>query len=255
MSNKSIYLAWRSPVGTARWSPVGRLDKSANGPYSFLYTQGARSAGFSPLPGMEDLNKIYKSNKLFPIFYNRLLNSRREEYDSYLQWSGFEPSTPPDPLAILEVTEGRKTTDFFEVFPCPVANEQGMYEFRFFLHGVEWLSQQAVERANQLESDERLFCMYDIQNSYDANAIALRTLDDRQIVGYLPRYICHDFKSLADDCDPDIVSFSVIRVNPEAPLQFKVLCHLTACWPASYKPFSSDEFIPLAKNAAIGCIG
>lgn len=61
------------------WSPIGRLEFD-RGTYRFAYTKGARTAaGFTPFSGMEDLEQIYESNDLFPVFANRLLPKSRPE--------------------------------------------------------------------------------------------------------------------------------------------------------------------------------
>src|ERR1051326_7716674 len=86
--------------GQGGWSPIGRLDFD-RGTYRFVYTQGARTApGFTPFSGMENLEEVYESHELFPVFANRLLSESRPEYEAYLQWSGFDPANPPDPIAI-----------------------------------------------------------------------------------------------------------------------------------------------------------
>jgi len=255
MTKKSIYLAWRSNDPNFGWSPVGRLDRSEEGFYEFCYTKGAERSDFSPLPGMEDLSAVYQSNELFPVFYNRLLNSRRDEYKHYLEWSDLDVESQPDPLSILEVTEGRKSTDYFEVFPCPVADSEGLYQFKFFLHGIEWLSETSINRVSKLKKDESLLCMSDFQNEYDPNAVALRTTDDRYIVGYLPRYICHDFMKLAQECDPDFMNLTIVRVNSDAPLQFRVLCQLKACWPDNYQPCDHEVFRPIPSELGRAKVG
>ena len=72
---------------TGGWSPIGRLEFK-DGTYRFAYTNGARTAaGFTPFSGMENLEEIYESNELFPVFANRLLPKSRPEYEAYLQWS------------------------------------------------------------------------------------------------------------------------------------------------------------------------
>lgn len=243
---KSVYLAWRAHNEYKTWAPIGRLDRWGKNLYFFSYTKGADQTGFKPFPGMENIKAVYRSNTMFSMFSNRLLNSKRAEYQSVLDWSGFEDETHPDPLAILEVTEGRRSTDYFEVFPRPIPDESGLYRFRFFLHGIERLSDLARDRVALLRSGERLLCMLDVQNSYDSNAVALRTEDDRQIVGYLPRYLAQDFSELASGCGSGFVRFDVKRLNSDAPLQFRVLCDLQACWPAEYVPFQGEAFEPVS---------
>ena len=106
---------------------------------------------------MTDLSQIYISKKLFPMFSNRLLNSRRQEYKNVLQWSGFSDNEAPDPLAILQVTEGRRCTDYYEIIPRPAPDAWGQYHFRFFLHGLEWLPPRLQMRADKLVAKEQFY--------------------------------------------------------------------------------------------------
>src|SRR5437773_607881 len=101
-----LFVAWRSPEPTgARWGPVGRLEHGPGG-YRFVYTRGARMLrGFQPFPEMPRLDAVYESDELFPLFANRLLSQSRPEYHAYLTWGGFDPNNPPDPIALLGVTE------------------------------------------------------------------------------------------------------------------------------------------------------
>lgn len=247
--NNAVYLAWRSPNPAAGWKPIGRLWKDSN--YKFAYTKGADDVTCPKLPGMDDIHSVYESKKLFPVFENRLLNSRRSEYTRYLEWSGFGINDIPDPIAILAVTEGRRNTDFYEVFPCPVKLESNTFNFRFFLHGIEYLDKKSQERINSATESETLLSMLDFQNEYDENAVALRTKDDRKIVGYLPRYINREAIELYFYCMT--LDTKVVRVNKDAPLQFRVLCDLTACWPEDYRPFSSEYFQLINSSVPVSC--
>ena len=124
LAMSALLVAARSAdLSNGGWSPIGRLEFD-DGIYRFVYTKGARTAtGFTPFSGMEDLEEIYDSNELFPVFANRLLPHSRPEYEAYLRWSGFDPANPPDPIAVLGVTEGIRRTDMIELFPCPVPDE------------------------------------------------------------------------------------------------------------------------------------
>jgi len=73
--NKSVNLAWQFP-DTRDWHVVGHLTEKKDG-YFFNYTNGAKSEGFIPFSGMEDIYKTYISEKLFPLFQNRLLSPKR----------------------------------------------------------------------------------------------------------------------------------------------------------------------------------
>ena len=243
-----LFIAYRGMSDElGRWSPVGRLELTAMG-YRFVYTRGAKSLpGFEPFPGMEDLYQVFESDELFPLFANRLLAKSRPEYDAYLTWGGFDPNRPPDPIALLGVTEGLRQTDSLEVFPCPQPDASGCYLTKFFLHGVRWTHPIARERLLKLNSGETLGLMLDISNTNDPRAVAVRTCDvsDRLMLGYVPRYLANEVWGLIQGCGTGNIELKVERVNESAPMQHRLLCRMTACWPDKFRPCQSEEFQPI----------
>lgn len=252
--NNTLFVAWRSgDTSNGCWGPVGKLEHVAGG-YRFAYTRGAQDlAGFRPFPGMPDLVAVYESEELFPLFANRLLARSRPEYEAFLVWGGFDPNNPPDPLAVLGVTEGRRATDSLEVFPCPLPDGEGCYTTKFFLHGIRWMPSAAIERISTLQPGETLGLMLDRNNRYDPQAVAIRTSikGDRFWIGYVPRYLASDVRQLCMQCDPDVISVTVERVNLDAPLQHRLLCRMKACWPSNFRPCAGLEFQLIVGEASL----
>lgn len=251
----SLFVAWRPPMpDQTGWRPVGRLEHDG-GLYRFCYTQGARKPGFRPFAQMEQLEQVYESKELFPLFANRLLSESRPEYEAYMRWSGFDTDHSPDPILVLGVTEGIRQTDAVEVFPCPVPDAQGCYFNKFFLHGIRWLPDVVLDRIRKLESDERLKLMPDLQNEHDPCAVGVRTESERMLIGYVPRYLAHDIWHLVQRCDIDFIELYVARVNKDAPLQNRVLCRMHACWPDGFQPCGGEDFAPIPVGVSTRCIG
>jgi hypothetical protein len=246
-----LFVAWRGGKDeSGRWGPVGRLEHGEGG-YRFVYTRGARQLeGFHPLPGMPDLDAVYESQELFPLFANRLLAPSRPEYEAFLAWGDLDPNDPPDPIAQLAVSEGQRATDAFELFPCPQPFVAGCYDSKFFLHGVRWAPQAALERIARLLPGETLGLMIDISNPYDPDAVAVRTCDMHGcfLIGYVPRYLARDVRDLCAKCKPEYIALTVKRVNPDAPLQQRVLCKMTAFCPSDFHPYSGEEFQPIVDS-------
>ena len=244
----TLFVAWRSTTPkNERWGPVGRLELDGN-IYRFVYTRGAQTLeGFQPFSGMPDLETIYESEQLFPLFANRLLSEKRPEYKAYLEWGGFDPNHPPDPIALLGVTEGRRATDAFEVFPKPNQDSRGFYLTRFFLHGIRQMDSNVQNRIASLEPGNTLCLMLDIMNSYDPDAVAVRTdgKHSRQMIGYVPRYLASDIRQLCLSQDQDLIRLEVEKVNAKAPVQNRLLCQMTAKWPDHFDPCGGKEFQPL----------
>jgi len=252
--NTALFVASRqtTPQG-GQWAPVGKLEHGPEG-YRFQYLRGARRRDFfQPFPEMPDLERVYDSEELFPLFANRLLARSRPEYEAYLTWGGFDPDHPPDPISLLSVTEGRRATDNLELFPCPHPDNDGCYVSRFFLHGMRYLPDASLQRAAELRVGESLGLMLDISNLHDPYAVAVRTCDDtaRSMIGYAPRYLARDIFQLSLQCQPDFMSLTVARVNRAAPLQQRLLCQLNCCWPEGFRPCAGEDFQPIVTGQPV----
>ena len=136
-----LYLAWQDPQ-SRRWFTIGRLRKLDTGDYEFVYVAGyeeARAAaGMEPLVGFMEPNLRYLSNRLFPLFQNRIMTPSREDYGAYLRKLGFD-KPPQEPIEILARSEGHRTTDSFQVFRAPALERiDGRLHctFEFFIHGM-----------------------------------------------------------------------------------------------------------------------
>ncbi|MGF2034827.1 MAG: HIRAN domain-containing protein [Nostoc sp. CmiVER01] len=245
---KTLFLAWQDPKSRA-WFPIGRLTFD-DIKYQFVYTYGATEAqvkcGFQPLISFPDLKEVYTSVELFPLFSNRLMRRSRPDYKNYIEWLNI-PQHEDEPITILARSGGRKTTDNFEVFPCPEPDKNGLYHIHFFVHGVRHFPACAIERINQLQTGELLYLANEFQNPYDPRALLLCT-EDHHIVGYCPRYIVNDVFKLKSK-NPELVKVKVERVNPApTPLQLRLLCNMTAEWDEDFRPFSSREYQPLVAD-------
>lgn len=250
----ALYVAWRHQAELHQgWGPVGRLEHEG-GIYRFYYTRGAKTLeGFKPFTEMPNFEEVYESNELFPLFANRLLGKQRPEYERFLRWGGFAPNSQPDPILVLGVTEGKKATDSVEVFPFPMPTSEGCYFNKFFVHGLRWMRPDVLNRIASLEPSERLYLMLDLQNPYDANAVAIRTDSDRAMLGYVPRYLAAEVWELCRSCNVSFIHLFVEQVNHDAPLQQRLLCRMNACWPDGFEPCSGKAFQPIRADVSASC--
>ncbi len=95
--------------------------------------------------------------------------------------------------------------------------------------------------------------MLDLQNEYDPNAVAVRTVSDPMLIGYVPRYLARDVWQLVNECDLDLIELQVDRVNRDAPMQNRVLCRMRACWPEGFQPCSGEDFEPIPAGLSTKC--
>ncbi|MDF5722484.1 MAG: HIRAN domain-containing protein [Rhizonema sp. PD37] len=245
---KTLFLAWQDPDSRA-WFPIGRLTFDGD-KYQFFYTVGAKEAqsqfGFQPMFSFPIFDKVYTSVELFPLFSNRLMQRSRPEYNNFVQWLNI-PQHEDDPIAILSRSGGQKVTDHYEVFPCPKPDENGLYHIHFFIHGLRHFPPCSIERISSLKPRDVLWLAHEAQNSYDSNALTLQT-EDHYILGYCPRYIAPDVLKLLQR-NPKLVHVQVERINPApTPLQFRLLCNMTAEWHDDFRPFSSSFYQPIITN-------
>lgn len=236
----TFFLIWQDPQDRS-WHPVGRLDRVGR-KFTFVYTEGARvSSRFVPFGNLTSLTSIYVSDELFPIFANRVLSEKRPEYLTYARWSGLEKLISADPLMLMARMGGGRATDSLQVYPMPERGVGDVYQTVFFLHGLSHLPEMSQRRASSLFADERLFPMLDLQNAYDANAVALRAAEPSVMLGYCPRHLAADFRTLVERSSSRL-DIRVTRVNPDAPPQYRVLCEARAQWPADFQPCGGREY-------------
>ena len=242
-----LYLAWRQPG--YRWWPIGRLTRQGQD-YEFAYTRGAveaGTAGFRPLLAFPERNEVYRSETLFPVFANRVMNPSRPEFRSYLEWLALPP-TERDPLVLLARNGGRRETDVFEVFAAPEPSEDGRYRITFFVHGLRHRPPASQAIAEELRAGERLEPRPDPENPSDPEALAIFARG--QHVGFAPRYLRSDLRSL-EEASPGQGWLTVVRVNPTpTPMQFRVLASYEAPWPERFRAFSEPAFEPLRSDLA-----
>jgi hypothetical protein len=246
---KALFVAYQDNVSRT-WLPVARLTHEGN-LYRFSYTLGAKELpNFVPFGRMDELSAEYVSEKIFPLFANRLLPKSRPEYKEYLKWLGLS-DVNHDALDELARTGGIRATDSLELIPCPEPTSTNQYEVFFFCRGLTYLPEVSQAKSLTLSAGERLCLMQDIQNASDEMALLLRTNDPVTLVGYVPRYYSSEFTRLLSLVDKDDVKVTVERVNSDAPVQYRVLCKLTAPWPKQFQPCQngSYELISALRNS------
>ena len=250
---KSLFLAWQAPKDRNRsraWFPIGRLDAESAGSEvtfcRFRYTGGATRAhkevGFEPLVSFPDFREDYLSEKLFPLFHNRVLSSKRADFPEYIDWLGLTREEA-DPISILSVSGGTRVTDNLQTFPKIEAGPDGSFQMRFFAHGLRHLPEASRERATRLKPGEKLRVMIEVNNPATRLAVTLHA-DDYVMVGWAPRYLVEDLVT----CIPKApeIEVTVVKVNHlHAPLNQSILVESSGKSPANHRLMSSPDFTPL----------
>lgn len=236
---KSVFVIWKDNED-GMWHPVAKLTRSADG-YRFNYTKGAAHDNFIALPRMEDLTKVYHSLSMFSFFSNRLIPANRPEFKKMLEWSDIDP-TGYDKLDLLGVSGGARKTDEFRIISEPEVTTEGQYKIRFFISGVRYLSTTSAERVDRLQVGEQLKLVYENSNPHDCKAVLVSANDDTPI-GYCPKYFNCDMRALLETLELSSHSLTVVKLNKDAPDQFKVLCEFVTTWPEGFTPLMSAEYL------------
>jgi hypothetical protein len=242
----ALFVHWQDPV-TRRWHVVGRLTR-IDELYRFVYTKGAiASERFTPFGRMTELRHEYQSFELFPLFSNRILQKSRPEYRNYLNWLAMDEGNV-DPLVLLGRSGGLRGTDTLSMYPAPVPDSENNYRVTFFCHGMRYTSRLGEDGIKGMSVGNTLYPMHDMQNPSDKHAIALRTADPARMIGYCPRFFAKDFGFLLKTY-PKNANVTVVRVNHDAPIDFRLLCEFKSPWPKNFRACDDAEFKPLSKRA------
>jgi hypothetical protein len=164
----------------------------------------------------------------------------------YLNWMGFDPGVPP--LEELARTGGEHVTDSLQIYSCPTKTEDGKYETHFFCHGIRHLRGNVPQEISTLDIGQKLLPMFDLLNSFDEQAVALRTSDPAMMIGYCPRFLARDVRELVSAAK-ETFDVKVEQINVDAPIQFRLLCRLTATWPDGFYPCSEVTFQPISPRS------
>jgi len=237
---KTLFVAWQQPI-SREWIPVARLEHE-NGRFRFSYTRGVfRAQNFLPFNRMHQLDAIYESTSIFPLFANRIISKSRPEFKDYLRWLGLDTASD-DPLSILALTGGIRGTDSIEIFEPPSINENTVLELSFFVRSLSHMPKEAISHIGGLNPGDKLYLMRDCQNDFDENAVALRTGSQPFFIGFCPKYYAQDLNNLLSIESTDLQA-TVKSVNRDAPLNMRLLCHVSAKVPLDFVPLTeTDDF-------------
>ena len=246
---RTVFLAWQDKAITKEWFPVGQLD-AVDDPveYRFRYIGGAKraqeEAGYPLPPDFPDIEGVYSSPRIFPIFRNRVISPNRPDFGEYMRILGLPDDPAPDPIEILAVSGGRRVTDSYEVFPKIVKREDGGFTCRFFLHGLRHVNPEARARVDSLQEGETLYAALELTNPATGLAVQIQT-EDYHVIGWSPRYLVEDLaKAMADS--PREYRARVARANPDSLyVNHRLLVEMDGRWDTR-EPMSGEDYEPLA---------
>ena len=242
-ADRPLYATWRNPYGLIR--PVGVLTRHfapGGESYRFVYLKAAEQFdGFRCLPGLPDLHRVYESERLFPVFHNRLMPRSRPDYSQFVGELALDVET--DPFEVLIRSEGWRATDRIEVFAHPERAPDGALTTLFFVRGIRHLD-GAAAAVDEVQAGDVLELEDEPDNPVNPRAILVSTRTGCR-VGWAPDCLVGTVHELMDL--GSTVEVTAENVNPEtSPPHMRLLCRLRAPWPDGYEPLSGPEYQPIA---------
>jgi hypothetical protein len=239
-----LFVAWRNP-DTRSIIPIARLvvrDHNGAQTFEFRYLTRAPKVLARPLVSFPSFTGIYRSERLFPFFENRMVPTQRSDFRGWAASLGL--SEDSDPFEILAQSGGTRVTDTFEVFPEPaVDREVGLASVRILVRGVRH-REGANEEIDRLRPGDALRLCPEPDNGFDALAV-LVVPSTCQAVGWVPAYLCGPLHRSAASTEGSWAAMkATVRHigDPLGPSHFRLLCDLQFPWPYPDQPFDTPEF-------------
>lgn len=218
---RRFMVVWQDPESRL-FHNVGTLTADSAGEFRFTYEPAAGNLdSFRPFAAFPSFDRIYRSERLFPFFVNRVMSPRRPDFDEYLDALGLTPEQA-DPIELLARSGGTRATDTVHVVAEP-ARQGDMEVTRFLVSGCRYVA-GAAERIEQLEAGQQLAIRPESDNPQDERALLLDAASG-EAIGWIPRYLLdYVHKHLSQGEDPRVY---VERVNgPEASWHMRVLARM-----------------------------
>lgn len=206
-------------AGTRRYRPVGFLAHN-RGEFRFAYLRReVDSSSFRPLPGLSRaVDRPMRATRLFPLFAERVISSRRPDRDMSLQALGLPPNAAP--MEVLSRSHGQRVGDTVELLPAPEGRAGEPVAFTFLTHGVRYLPGVEQERIATLARGETLRLRPDPTNPVNPRAQLVTDSGDARL-GWLPDPLIEIVEGITDQ------RLSVERANgPEVGYHFRLLARL-----------------------------
>ena len=250
---RRLVVTWQHPQERGI-RPVGFLICDGESSYTFEYIRNALDvSGFRPLLGFPEFDRLYRSDVLFPLFSQRVMDARRPDYSRYVTQLGLpEDSKPWEQIAR---SGGKRSGDTLQLFPVPTVTD-GRFSCAFLVHGIRHLGKHALHLATGdiwVTQDEVLRTLDHLQPGDALNLIpepgnevnpnALLVADSGDPIGYVPDLLVDDLAELREG-----QSASVEVVNGrDAPWHLRVLARLDGPLPEGFEFFSGDSWSSLAQ--------
>lgn len=181
-----LYLIWKSEKSRKQFI-IGELSKNSH--YTFCYCQEVSEAekeGFKPLISFPNLDEIYCSKELFPVFESRLPDKKRKDMHNILKKYEMDEY---EPFQLLKRSGARLPIDTL-YFVDPIIDTNEQVNRKFYMAGVRHYigcNGKACDQSLDISVGEQVFLQQEPTNVKDSKAV--KVLNSKgDMLGYIPRY-------------------------------------------------------------------
>jgi hypothetical protein len=221
-ASKRLVVTWQHP-NERGIQPIGFLSYDAR-TYRFAYIRNVLNVrDFRALLGFEELDRVYESAELFPLFAQRVMAPRRPDYQRYVKQLGLHGE--PDPWEQITRSQGHRHGDSLQLLPEPTVQGEELTG-RFLAHGIRHVPEEShklygqevrvtaaeVEAAlNELRLGDSLILVPEPDNPINNKALMLTTRSMTP-VGWVPDLLLDDLHRLQQAAH---VRVQADHINPE----------------------------------------
>lgn len=247
-TGRRLAVAWQHP-GTRRITPVGLLTCSESS-YIFTYLRSAAAVeGFQPFLGFPDLDRMYETTTLFPLFAQRVMRASRPDFARYRQALRLEADASD--WSVLGRSQGQREGDGIRVFPEPYVDEAGGTTSTFFVSGLRHRMSQdsrVSEALDALTPGALLQLVDEPTNVEDARALLVAE-GTGVTLAWVPSALLSYVHAVRTTSEP---SLTVVGTNgPDVPPAYRLLVQLRGTAAEGYQPFDGPEWTLASKVAAV----
>ncbi len=243
--SQRLFLIWKADSMNGENFPIGALDFDGEC-YEFRYLSGLRAArekGFTLLPEFSDDERTYRSEHLFPLFSNRIVQSGQKKFPEYIRALGLEQQDSKwMPLYMLDRSRGLRATDSYRLFLCPEP-QAGCFRVRTFTSGAtrDRFYDNLLRFSRKKNPPANLLLRREPENKYDNNALLVMDAGGLEL-GFVPAYYASELSPRIrkrDQVDCRLVQFNtpVSQWGPDV-----LLIELECSWPKDWQPFSTGMY-------------
>jgi hypothetical protein len=250
-----LVVAWQHPAG-GMIEPVGFLSHDGQ-LFRFVYIRNALLVeGFQPLLGFDDVRKEYVSERLFPLFAQRVMDARRPDYPRYITSLGL--SGQPEPWHQIARSQGIRRGDTLQLLPVPVVRH-GELIYTFLVNGIRHVHEEPL----RLEGGEMRVSKGEVEAALKSlkpgspldlvpepgnqfNPCAILVASSGTPVGWVPDLLVNDMGRLMKSV---AVRVTADHINgPDAPSHLRLLARLTARPPDDFRFFVGEKWSEIAEH-------